>query len=139
MGDVDLHVSVLVFDFDSDVLLGLKPAPGEATSFTSRTIIPCTEDEKKQFNSFCSSNRACGTKIESMSNAEQMQHFREKPSTHEIVISPICIPRGIIPNIPGYHQQLLQVGFCSERSRRYANGCLLKALVEKRGTSGLGV
>jgi hypothetical protein len=49
MGDLDLHVSVLVFDFDSDVLLGLKPAPGEATSFTSRTIIIRNEDERKQF------------------------------------------------------------------------------------------
>jgi hypothetical protein len=53
MGDVDLHVSVLVSDFDSDVLLGLKPAPGEATSFTSRTIITHNEDEK-EFNSVCS-------------------------------------------------------------------------------------
>jgi hypothetical protein len=51
IGDVDMHVSVLVFDFDSDVLLGLKPAPGEDSSFTSRSIIPYNDDEKNQFNS----------------------------------------------------------------------------------------
>jgi hypothetical protein len=51
MGDVDIHVSVLVFDFDSDVLSGLKPAPGEAVSLTSRSIIP-RNDEKKQFSPY---------------------------------------------------------------------------------------
>jgi len=39
------------------------------------------------------------------------------------------ISRGIVPNIPGYHQQLLQTGFCSERSRKYANSCLFKVNV----------
>ncbi|KIM82693.1 hypothetical protein PILCRDRAFT_819995 [Piloderma croceum F 1598] len=142
-GDVNLHVSVLVFDFDSDVLLGLKPAPGEVTSFTSRTLTARTEDEMNQFNSFCNLNRNRGDKIACMNRSKQVQRFREKPSTHEIIIAPICIPvggisRGIVPNIPGYHQQLLQIGFCSERSRKYANSCLFKALAEKRDTSGPG-
>jgi hypothetical protein len=87
-----------------------------------------------------------------MSRAKQTQYFREKPSAHEIVIAPICIVScsflyssemltmltlhqpvdglscGIVPSIPGYHQQLLQVGFCSERSHRYANSCLFKVI-----------
>jgi hypothetical protein len=63
-GDVDLHVSVLVFDFDSDVLLGLKPAPGEVTSFTSRTLTTRTEDEMNQFNSVRSYSLAiCHPKV----------------------------------------------------------------------------
>jgi hypothetical protein len=63
-GDVDLHVSVLVFDFDSDDLLGLKPAPGEVTSFTSRTLTTRTEDEMNQFNSVRSYSLAiCHPKV----------------------------------------------------------------------------
>ncbi|KIM83979.1 hypothetical protein PILCRDRAFT_6833 [Piloderma croceum F 1598] len=95
---------------------GWKPAPGEAPPFTSRSVIFRNENDTKQFNSFCNSNRARETKIKAMREAMQTQHFREKPSAHEIIIAPISIPIkglscGIVPSILGYHQQLLQIGF----------------------------
>jgi hypothetical protein len=79
MGDVDLHVSVFVFNFDSDVLLGLKPQLDMFLLFSN--LFP---------NVFCNSNHACRTKFESMSNTKQMQYFHEKPSTYEIIIALIC-------------------------------------------------
>ena len=87
-----------------------------------------------------------------MSEADQQRQFIQRPHQYDIVLTPIHIvswcflsvlwlltvapdmhhqpgPSDLVgnpPNLRGHHGHLFQVGFCSERSRHYAESCLVK-------------